>query len=187
MTHPELLPAERAHLDLLERWRGAMDLVGPGPVEPHAWDSAAAVAWLAAASPQGRWADLGSGAGFPGVSLAARFPALDVSLVESRLKRAMFLDQVRDATELKNISVLNCRTNSLESGAWDGVISRAYRPPEGYLDDALRLLRPGGIAVLMLARQDPPELPGLRLFHVERYAVEDRERQAVGYRKETGV
>ena len=52
--------AERAHQALLERWRTAMNLVGPGDPEHHFVDSAAAVSGLPAV---GRWIDLGSGAG----------------------------------------------------------------------------------------------------------------------------
>ena len=52
--------AERVHQTLLERWRGAMNLVGPGDAEHHFVDSAGAVTGLEAV---GRWVDLGSGAG----------------------------------------------------------------------------------------------------------------------------
>lgn len=138
-------PAERAHLELLERWRTAMNLVGPGAAEDHFIDAAGAVEGLAA---EGKWADLGSGAGFPGVALAARYPDVHVTLVESRQKRAMFLGQVILATGLSNLTVFHGRTETLEPG-FDGVISRAYRPPIDYLQDADRLLREGGLAVLL--------------------------------------
>lgn len=174
-----LTQLERHHLTLLGRWRKAMDLVGPGPLEPHFEDAARAVAWLE--EPQGLWADLGSGAGFPGIALAARHPQLKVKLVESRQKRAVFLDQVAAGT--KNIEVCCCRSETLEDGGLDGVISRAYRKPPEFLKDALRLLKPGGVAVLMLARQEPPEVSGLEVFHVEHYQLGDRPRAAVGYRK----
>jgi 16S rRNA (guanine527-N7)-methyltransferase len=171
-------PLEEHHHELLQRWRKAMDLVGPGPLEPHFEDARKAVAWLEA---RGDWADLGSGAGFPGVALAALHPEAQVLLVESRHKRASFLDQV--AAGANNLSVDAGRTERLPDASFDGVISRAYRPPDEFLADALRLLRPGGIAVLMLARQEPPEVAGLELFHVEHYDVEGRPRRAVGYRK----
>ena len=173
-----MTPLEQHHFDLLERWRKAMDLVGPGPLEPHFEDARAAVAWLEA---RGDWADLGSGAGFPGVALAAHHPQARVLLVESRQKRASFLDQV--AAGADNLQVLCARSETLQDGSLDGVISRAYRPPEDYLADALRLLKPGGVAVLMLARQEPPQLEGLEMFHVEHYDLGGRPRQAVAYRK----
>ena len=176
----KLTRAEEVHLALLERWRRAMDLVGPGPLEPHFADAAAAVSWL---EPFGRWADLGSGAGFPGVALAARHPDLSVTLVESRQRRLAFLDQVVAATGLTGLEVFHGRTEALDDGSFDGVISRAYRPPPDFLADARRLLVSGGTAVLMLAQQDVPEVAGLEVFHVEHYALDDRARRAVGYHK----
>ncbi len=175
-----LTPAEQAHKTLLSRWRKAMDLVGPGPLEPHFEDAARAVDWLDA---RGGWVDLGSGAGFPGVALASRHPEARVTLVESRQRRAVFLEQVVAESGLSRLEVFHGRSEALEAGVWDGIISRAYRPPMDYLVEAGRLLRPGGIAVLLAARETPPEVPGLEVFHVEHYALGERPRQAVGYRK----
>lgn len=76
------------HRRVLEQWRGAMNLVGPGPIAPHFADSEAALAGL---DPVGRWVDLGSGAGFPGLVLAAMYPSVAVDLVDSRKKRCVFL------------------------------------------------------------------------------------------------
>jgi len=176
-----LTPAEVAHRDLLARWRGAMDLVGPGPLDPHFEDAARAVDALP--SPAGRWADLGSGAGFPGVALAARHPQLTVELVESRRKRAAFLKRAITAGDLTNARVICARSETLPDGAYQGVISRAYRPPPDYLADARRLLAPGGIAALMLAQGEPPVAEGLTLFHVEHYAIGDRARRLAVYRR----
>lgn len=142
--------AEKIHMALLERWRGAMNLVGPGPVEPHFVDAAGAVEGLNA---RGTWADLGSGAGFPGVALASRHPQAFVLLVESRAKRATFLRTVVREAGLSNVEVFHGRTEDASPG-FDGVISRAYRPPEFYLGDADRLLSADGVAVLLSG--EPP-------------------------------
>ena len=93
-----LLDAERIHLELLEKWRAAMNLIGPGPAEHHFMDARGAVASLGA---RGRWADLGSGAGFPGIALAIHNPEAQVLLVESRERRVGFLKQVVRATGLR--------------------------------------------------------------------------------------
>ena len=163
--------AERTHLALLERWRGAMNLVGPGPAEVHFEDAAGAVADLKAV---GRWVDLGSGAGFPGVALAARYPDVHVSLVESRLKRAGFLSAVVRATGLTNLEVVHGRTEDVAPG-FDGVISRAYRQPEAYLSDAARLLTAGGCAVL-LTGPAPAPMAGWAVVDTLRYPVRDGHR-----------
>ena len=176
----DLTAAEQTHLSLLEKWRKAMDLVGPGPLEPHFEDARRAVSWIAS---EGSWLDLGSGAGFPGIALAARHPKIHVHLVESRQKRAVFLRQVLLHTGLTNLSVLHQRSESLGQGVWNGVISRAYKAPKEALAEAQKMLQISGIAVLLLAKLDNPSCIGMELFHVERYVVDGKERRAVGYRK----
>jgi len=160
--------AEKIHMALLERWRGAMNLVGPGPVEPHFVDAAGAVEGLDA---RGRWADLGSGAGFPGVALASRYPQAFVLLVESRAKRATFLRTVVREAGLSNVEIFHGRTEDVPPG-FDGVISRAYRPPELYLGDADRLLSADGVAVL-LSGEPPASFHGWIQASTATYPVED--------------
>lgn len=169
------------HRALLEKWRGAMDLVGPGPLDPHFDDAMAAVRDLDA---RGEWADLGSGAGFPGIALAVAYPAARVRLVERREKRATFLEEVVAQTRLENAFVWRGDAKDLDANAFDGVVSRAYRPPFEMLAEGRRLLKPGGLLVLLLAREAPPVAPEFPVFHVERYAVEGRPRQAVALRFE---
>ena len=176
----ELTPAEATHRELLEQWRKVMNLVGPGPVDEHFEDAARAVSWT---SLSGRWADLGSGAGFPGIALAARHPDAEVTLVESRRKRATFLEEVIARAALDNARVSCARSETLDPRSFDGVISRAYRPPPAYLDQARDLLLPGGQVLLLVARQEPIEVDGLQLFHVERYALGDRPREVHAYRR----
>ncbi len=158
---------EKIHMALLERWRGAMNLVGPGPVESHFVDAAGAVEGLNA---QGRWADLGSGAGFPGIALASRHPRAFVLLVESRAKRATFLKTVVREAGLTNVEVFHGRTEDASPG-FDGVISRAYRPPGLYLADADRLLKSGGVAVL-LSGEPPASFDGWSQASSVTYPVE---------------
>ena len=176
----ELTPPEESHRKLLEKWRRAMDLVGPGPLEPHFEDAARAVSWIPA---EGHWADLGSGAGFPGVALAARHPDIQVSLVESRQKRAVFLKQVLLQGSLSNAEVLHQRTEGLPRGHFHGVISRAYKPPQEALEEAKEMIQISGIAVLLMAKIAIPSCSGMEMFHVERYLIEGKERSAVGFRK----
>ncbi len=168
------------HRELLESWRKAMDLVGPGPVDEHFADAEGAVRGLGA---RGRWLDLGSGAGFPGIMLAARFPEAQVTLVERRQKRAAFLEEVVARAGLANARVFLGDSADLDLAAWDGVVSRAYKPPPDYLADAIELLVPGGVAVLLTAGEAPAPPPGLELFHVERYVVENKSRASVRYQR----
>ena len=182
---PELdaraLAAVEVHRQLLERWRAAMDLIGPGPSEPHFTDAIEVVTGLNAS---GEWADLGSGAGFPGIALAALHPQAQVVLAESRQKRATFLKRVVHSAQLDNARVHHGRTEQLEDGSWDGVISRAYKPPMDVLEDAQRLLREGGRVVLMLgAEAELASTDGFEVLESHRYSIGDGDRQRLVLRK----
>lgn len=169
--------SQQAHRRLLDKWRNAMDLIGPGPAEPHFQDCAGAIAGLDAAGP---WADLGSGAGFPGIALAGAYPQATVELVESRRKRSMFLEKVVYEAKLSNATVCNVRSETLHDGAYVGLISRAYKPPRKVLADAARLLVPGGRVVLLLGSQAAIDEPlGWRILDHTHYAVADGQRLRV--------
>ena len=171
--HPDAREVERIHHDLLERWRGAMNLVGPGSTDIHFADARAVAQRLDAT---GRWADLGSGAGFPGVAMAAWNPAADVCLVESRAKRAAFLKRVVQQARLSNATVHHGRVEGLEPRTWDGIISRAFAAPEAVLEHARRLLVPKGRLVLMLAKErvEPPDDFSLEIRQEYRVCGRDR-------------
>jgi 16S rRNA (guanine527-N7)-methyltransferase len=171
------------HRQLLERWRNAMNLVGPGPVHEHFEDCARGLEGFEAT---GRWADLGSGAGFPGLVLADRCPAVAIDLVESRKKRAVFLEKVvSEAGESSRLVVRCSRVEDLEPGAYDGVISRAFASPAHVLVHARRILRPGGRVVLFLQLDQPvPEVGGWTVEREHRYALSDgRVRRTVTLRR----
>lgn len=171
----DLLDAERVHLELLEKWRSAMNLIGPGPAEHHFMDARGTVAALDA---RGRWADLGSGAGFPGIALAIHNPEAQVLLVESRERRAGFLKQVVRAAGLDNVEVFHGRTEAV-SGPFDGIISRAYRPLADYLADAGRLLGSTGEAVSMTGEGELSAVPdGWTVTESWTYAVDAGHRSA---------
>jgi 16S rRNA G527 N7-methylase RsmG len=92
-AEPALVERLVAHHDELRRWAPKVDLVGPAAgaeiVERHYAEALVALPWLPE-SPC-RLVDLGSGAGFPGLVLAAARPDLEVWLVEPRARRAAFL------------------------------------------------------------------------------------------------
>lgn len=179
MTHPDPTFALDVHRRLLEQWRVAMDLVGPGPVEPHFQDAIAAVTGLDAT---GLWADLGSGAGFPGVALAALHPGATVELVERRQKRAAFLHAVLGEARLPNARVVEGDAAKLPAGAYDGLVSRAFLAPADLAPLATRLLREDGRLILLLSREQADMPAGWRLVETRRYPLEGRERRIEEWR-----
>ena len=144
-----------SHRRLLSKWRSKMDLIGPGSMEPHFIDAWTAVQNLPV---EGHWVDLGSGAGFPGIALAATYPSCHITLVESRHKRAIFLKQVIQHAMATNTTIICDRTENV-SGPFNGVISRAYKPPLEFLEDADRLTDIGGYAVCLLGESSQFTLP----------------------------
>ncbi len=169
------------HAHLLERWRGAMNLVGPGPIEPHYCDALRAFEGFV--PEPGRWADLGTGAGFPGIVFTALFPQLPIDLVDSRRKRCRFLEEVLAASQWQSATVRCARHESLLAGAYAGIFARALHPPDRMVEVGRRLLRPGGTLVLFLQRSTPvPDAADLRLIHVRAYTVGDRARSMVALR-----
>lgn len=171
------------HRTLLTRFRDSMNLIGPGDLELHYQDADRSLGWL---EPRGSWADLGTGAGFPGIPFAARFPEVPLDLVDSRQKRTIFLEKTLAEAELGDratVRVLRTRVEELPDDSYDGLIARAFAPPPRLLEHARRLLRPGGTLVLFLQEDTPvPEDADFEVFHVEPYAVEGKRRRAVGMR-----
>ncbi len=146
-----------------------MNLVGPGPLEPHYLDCALAIEGL---EPQGRWADMGSGAGFPGVIFAATFPEVQVELVDSRKKRCVFLQTVLDeAGAPEGVRVVRARLEELPEARYDGVMARALAPWPKVLRHARRLLCPGGQVLLLTGAQDVPEADDFQVQRSRTYTV----------------
>jgi 16S rRNA (guanine527-N7)-methyltransferase len=91
-----------------------------------------------------RVADLGSGAGLPGVPLAIACPSIDIVLVEARRRRAAFLEMVGDILGLDNMRVFPGRAEDLQPG-FDACVARAFGSPAASWKAAGRVLVPGGV------------------------------------------
>jgi 16S rRNA (guanine(527)-N(7))-methyltransferase RsmG len=92
--------------------------------------------------------DLGSGAGFPGLVLAAASSA-DFALVESRRKRASFLQVAVGEMGLKNVTIEGRRAEEVGlAERYDLVTARAFGDAAGFFALAARALKPGGFGML---------------------------------------
>jgi 16S rRNA (guanine527-N7)-methyltransferase len=108
-----------------------------------------------------RIADIGSGAGFPGLPLAVALPDSQLDLVESVGRKCDFIARAIAAAELPNAEVLNARSEELARGArresYDAVAVRAVGRLSTVAELASPLLREGGVLVAWKGKRDPDE------------------------------
>jgi 16S rRNA (guanine527-N7)-methyltransferase len=148
-----------AHLDLLDDWNTRMNLTAirdrPSQLTKHLLDSLTVLPYL-----QGeRVADIGSGAGFPGIPLAIVAPRRHFTLVESTGKKCRFLEHVRDTLELGNVEVVQARAERYQPEVrFDTVIARAVGPIADLVKVAGPLVVGGGRLLAMKGRYPEAEL-----------------------------
>jgi len=101
-------------------------------------------------------ADLGSGAGLPGLVLAIALPGAEVVLVESSARKCEFLTRAVSACALANAHVVHARAESWRSGLdrFDFVTCRAVAPVSVVAEYAAPLLRIGGTLIAWRGRRD---------------------------------
>jgi 16S rRNA (guanine527-N7)-methyltransferase len=151
-----LFPGDR--LRLAERYAGLLatvgverGLIGPREAERlwsrHLMNCAVLADVVPAASSV---ADVGSGAGLPGLVLALARPDLDVTLIEPLLRRTTFLEEVVSDLGLSGVSVIRGRAEDLHGRrGFDVVTSRAVAPFPRLLDWCMPLVGPHGVLLAM--------------------------------------
>jgi 16S rRNA (guanine527-N7)-methyltransferase len=110
----------------------------------------------------GRIADLGSGAGFPGLALAAALPEARIDLVESVSRKCDFMRRAAAAAGIANATVFDARSEDLAAmpehrEAYDVVTARAVARLSTIAELASPLLREGGVLVAWKGKRDPEE------------------------------
>jgi 16S rRNA (guanine527-N7)-methyltransferase len=130
----------------------------PDAVGVHVADALVALElpYVAAAE---RIADLGSGAGWPGLALAAALPAAHVSLVESQVRHCRYLEKAVEVGALTNVAVVNARAEAWPEGlgVHDLVTARAVAALPVILEYAAPLLVDGGLVVAWKGAVAEPE------------------------------
>jgi 16S rRNA (guanine527-N7)-methyltransferase len=108
----------------------------------------------------GRLADVGSGAGFPGLPLRIALPDLAVTAIESNAKKAAFLREIAQHLELDKVEVVRDRMENITAGPvqYDFVASRALGNYASLLEWARTQLSPSGKILLWLGEADASSL-----------------------------
>lgn len=108
-----------------------------------------------------RIADIGAGAGFPGLVLAVARPEAQIDLIESVGRKCEFMRRAIEAAEISNASVLNTRSEDWARGegreAYDVVTARAVGRLSTLAELASPLLRENGVLVAWKGKRDPEE------------------------------
>ena len=164
---PTVVQALWAHYEELRRWTPRLALIGPGTVaevvQRHFGESLAALPYLPAAG--GRLVDVGAGAGFPGLVLAAARPRWEVTLVEARERKWAFLQAAARRAGL-SCRCLNARVAILLPpglpDAYEAVTVRALKLPPPVLAALAARLTPGGRFLLWVGAETPSLPTGWR-------------------------
>lgn len=138
-----------AYHDSLATDGATRGFIGPREV-PRLWERHILnCAVIEQAMPKGiRVADIGSGAGLPGIPLAIARPDLEIILIEPLLKRSVYLNEVRELLDLQNVTVIRGRAEEksvkAQVGLVDVVTSRAVAPLGKLAGWSLPLVKKGG-------------------------------------------
>lgn len=154
-----------SHLETVERYVGFLStagvergLIGPREVprlwERHILNSAVVMPRI----PHGATvADVGTGAGLPGLVWAIARPDLSVTLIEPLLRRTVFLDEMCEELELDNVRVVRARAEEVHE-EFDVVTARAVAALEKLGRWCLPLVRSGGVLLALKGRTAQQEV-----------------------------
>jgi 16S rRNA (guanine527-N7)-methyltransferase len=108
-----------------------------------------------------RIADVGAGAGFPGLALAAALPNAQIDLIESVGRKCDFMTRAIEAAGIPNARVLNTRSEDWASTegreSYDIVTARAVGRLSTLAELASPLLKPNGVLIAWKGKRDPDE------------------------------
>ena len=155
----ETLARLKAYADILTDWNARHNLVAkstlPDLWHRHFWDSAQLMPLIPASAKT--LADLGSGAGFPGLVLAAMRPDLAVTLHEATTKKCAFLQAAADRMGVA-VTIRNARLEDLPRQAFDVVTARALAPLPQLLTYAQNFVGLNGVCLFLKGQNVGSEL-----------------------------
>lgn len=159
---PDCLQQLCAYLDLLEKWNRAYNLTAvrdpAAMVGLHLLDSLSIAPYITA----GRYLDVGTGAGLPGIPLALVYPDKQFDLLDSNGKKTRFLQQVVVQLGLSNVAVHHTRVEQFQPEAgYDGILSRAFASLADMVNACAHLCAEGGVLLAMKGQYPAQELSQL--------------------------
>ena len=164
---PDLCSKIRAYVELLLRWNQKISLTTvTNPEEILRFHFGESVFSASAMKiERGRLADVGTGAGFPGLPLKLVRPEIDLFLIESNARKVVFLREAVRAMSLDGVEVLHVRMEDLAAAdpPYDFVTARAVGNFEELLGWAAGRIAPTGRVVLWVGEEDMravSKLPG---------------------------
>ena len=143
-----------------------------GILRKHLLDSLSIQPYL-----HGQWiADIGTGAGFPGLPLAIINPERHFTLVEATGKKARYVAETVAQLALANVEVVNSRAESFQPARhFDSVVARALASLDAFTGYAGHLVAPGGRLLAMKGRRPDAEIEavprGYRVAAVHRLEI----------------
>jgi 16S rRNA (guanine527-N7)-methyltransferase len=158
----DLTAGIRTYIELLLKWNKTVSLTTVTEVDRilafHFGESLFALPMLPVE--KSRLADVGSGAGFPGIPLAMARPSLGVMLIEPNAKKFAFLNEVVRQLSLANVRAVRGRTGDLQFSDEDFevVTGRAVGEFDDLLGWAKARITPGGKLILWVGDQDMKQI-----------------------------
>jgi 16S rRNA (guanine527-N7)-methyltransferase len=156
---PEQAAKLLALVDALEAGNAKFNLTAirdrPGMLQKHILDSLTLVPYLKGQ----RIADVGTGAGFPGLPLAILEPARRFTLIEATGKKARFVSETAAALKLENVTVVNERAERYRPfELFDTIVARALASLADFVAYAGHLCAPNGKLLAMKGKRPDEEI-----------------------------
>lgn len=153
------LPLAQAYHDSLATTAAERGFIGPKEVSRLWSRHVLNCAVIADAFDEGvSVADIGSGAGLPGIPLAIARPDLSITLIEPLLKRSTYLSEITEKLGLDNVTVVRGRAEEQKKMLFDVTTSRAVAPLGKLAGWSLPLVRSGGSMTAMKGASVAEEL-----------------------------
>jgi len=150
-----LLRTYASQIDLWNRRTNLVRAKGEALVVRHLLDSLAPTRLVEELAGSGPVADVGSGAGLPGIPLAIMLPELRFTLIERAGLRASFLRSCAALLGLTNVEVIEADVTRIEGRTFVLVVFRAFRPLARSLKEITRIVAHGGGVAAYAGRREP--------------------------------